>query len=49
MDSTKNLFKSFNDKSQFVNAMTKIKKIRFREEKLKPVELTKNFQQFPPI
>ena len=46
MESTKKLLKIFHVQSHFVNAMTKIKKIRFREEKLKAVELTKFFEHF---
>ena len=46
MESSKKLFKIFHDQSQFVYAMTKMKKNRFREEKLKAVELTTIFEQF---
>ena len=44
----KKFFKTFHDLSQFVNAMTRIKKIKFREE-MKAAELTKLFEQFRPI
>ena len=47
--STENLLKVFYDYSQIVNAMTKFKNFRFREEKLNGLELTRNFEKFRPI
>ena len=48
MASTNFFFKISQDWSKFASAMTNINKIRFREEKLKAVELTKIFEQFRP-
>ena len=48
-DSTESLLKAFHDWSQFVNAMTKTKRIMFREEILNALELTKFFERFRPI
>ena len=45
MNSSKNLFKTFHNWFEFVNAMIKIKKIRYREKKLEAVELTEIFEQ----
>ena len=45
----KKLINVFHDYPQFVNAMTRIKKIRFREDKLNALELTKILKQFRPI
>ena len=49
IDSGKNQLKVFHDHSQNVNAMTRIKEIRFREEKLNALELTENLEHFWPI
>ena len=47
--SKESLLKVFHDYSQIVNAMTKIKNFRFREEKLNGLELTRTFAKFRPI
>ena len=49
IDSGKNQLKVFHDHSQNVNAMIRIKEIRFREEKLNALELTENLEHFWPI
>ena len=45
----KNLLEVYHDYSQIVNAMAGIKEIRFREEKLNALELTKTFEHFQPV
>ena len=48
IDSTKNLLIVYHDYSQNVNVMTRIKEIRFREEKRNALKLTENLENFRP-
>ena len=49
IDSEKSELKTYHDHSQNVNAMTRIKEIRFREEKLNALELTEKLEHFRPF
>ena len=48
-NSTKKLLRVYHDYSQIVNAMTRIKEIKFRDETFNALELTKTFKRCQPI
>ena len=49
VDSTENMLNVYHDDSQIVNAMTRIREIKFQEKKINALKLAKILEHFRPI